>query len=515
MQVYLVGGAVRDQLLNRPVTERDYVVVGATAEQLLAQGFQAVGKDFPVFLHPESKEEYALARTERKNGHGYQGFDFFASPDVSLEQDLLRRDLTVNAMAQDADGTIIDPYHGQRDLQLGILRHVSDAFREDPLRVLRVARFAAKLNFQVAEETLILMQEISQSGELSYLSAERVWKETVRALAEPNAKRFFEVLHQCGALKVWFPEVEALFGVPQRPAFHPEIDCGVHTLMTIEKACQYQFDVIVRFALLCHDLGKGLTPKEELPRHTMHEQRGVAPTIALCERLKVPAEFKTVAVKVCEHHLKSHRLFEMKASSIWKLLHQLDILRRPDHVRYFAQACLADHQGRLGFEQRPYPQYTVLSSLIEQFALYKFVIPEHLKGKAIAEYLTQKRIALITQSLQNNPIYQQKAQAEQKKATFQLQSVQQPRHNSDIDTIYQTAILDFEQHQPIQIQDESGSRYFTLEKVTHGLRITLILSKQNHRQLIVAEPIQAWLFLYLFLRHDDMDLNTVFEQMQA
>lgn len=515
MQIYLVGGAVRDQLLQRPITERDYVVVGATAEQLLAQGFQAVGKDFPVFLHPESKEEYALARTERKNGHGYQGFEFFASPDVSLEQDLLRRDLTVNAMAQDADGNIIDPYDGQRDLQLGILRHVSDAFREDPLRVFRVARFAAKLNFQVAEETLILMREISQSGELNYLSAERVWKETVRALAEPNAKRFFEVLQQCGALKVWFPEVDALFGVPQRAAFHPEIDCGVHTLMTLEKACQYQFDVIVRFALLCHDLGKALTPKQELPRHAMHEQRGVAPTLALCDRLKVPAEFKTVAAKVCEHHLKSHRLFEMKASSIWKLLQQLDILRRPEHGQYFAQACLCDHQGRLGFEQRPYPQHTVLLELIDRLSKYKIAIPNHLTGKAIAEYLTQKRVELIKQSLQNNPTYQKKAKAEQTKNVFQLQTTQKSIPNSDIDDIYQCAIIDFKQHQPIKIQDESKSRSLILEKIKTGLQVKINLAKNINYQIIVAEPIQAWLFIYLFLRHDDMDLEMVFKQNQT
>ncbi|KAF7276680.1 hypothetical protein GWI33_009926, partial [Rhynchophorus ferrugineus] len=300
MQIYLVGGAVRDHLLQYPTTEQDYVVVGATPEQLIQRGFQPVGKDFPVFLHPETKDEYALARTERKNGHGYQGFDFFTSPEITLEQDLYRRDLTINAMAMNDDGQIFDPYGGQHDLNNRILRHVSPAFIEDPLRVLRVARFAARYHgygFKIANATLQLMQEISQSGELQHLSAERIWKETVRALAEQHAEVYFQVLKDCGALKALFPEINALFGVPQRAEYHPEIDCGIHTLMSLQQACQQNFKVIVRFAVLCHDLGKALTPSDILPRHIEHERRGIAPVKALCQRLKVPNEFQQLALK--------------------------------------------------------------------------------------------------------------------------------------------------------------------------------------------------------------------------
>ncbi|WP_374294794.1 multifunctional CCA addition/repair protein [Acinetobacter sp.] len=394
MKIYLVGGAVRDQLLDREVIERDYVVVGATPEQMIALGYQQVGKDFPVFLHPKSKEEYALARTERKNGQGYHGFDFFTSPEVTLEQDLSRRDLTINAMAMDEDGNITDPFHGTQDLKNRVLRHVSDAFIEDPLRVLRVARFTARYHnygFQIAPETMQLMQRISDSGELSHLSAERVWKETVRALAENDADVYFSVLRESGALKIWFPEVDALFGVPQRAEYHPEIDCGIHTLMSLQQACKNNFSTIVRFAVLCHDLGTALTPADVLPRHIMHEQRGIEPVKALCKRLKVPSDFQQLALKVCEYHLLCHQLFQLKASTILKLLKSLDAFRKPEQVIYFAQACLCDARGRLHFEDKPYPQAEVLMDLGQQIVNYKIEIPEGLQGKAIAEHLDRER----------------------------------------------------------------------------------------------------------------------------
>ena len=332
MHVYLVGGAVRDQLLGHPYHEKDYVVVGATPEQLLNLGYQPVGKDFPVFLHPETKEEYALARTERKAGHGYHGFEFYTDTSVTLEDDLIRRDLTINAIAMDEKGNIYDPYNGQADLNNRILRHVSDAFTEDPLRVLRLARFAARykdLDFKIAPETLSLMQNLVQSGELNALTSERVWKETSRALMENHADVYFQVLRDCGALKVLFPEIDALFGVPQRPEYHPEIDCGIHTLMSLQQACKANYSLDVRFAVLVHDLGKALTPKEELPRHIQHEERGIAPVTEVCDRLKVPTQTKQLALAVCKEHLKCHQAFTLKAGTLWRLLQRLDVLRRP------------------------------------------------------------------------------------------------------------------------------------------------------------------------------------------
>ncbi|MFC3902692.1 tRNA nucleotidyltransferase (CCA-adding enzyme) [Acinetobacter marinus] len=398
MKIYLVGGAVRDQLLGREVLERDYVVVGATPVQLIALGYQQVGKDFPVFLHPETKEEYALARTERKNGHGYQGFDFYTSPEVTLEQDLSRRDLTINAMAMDEAGNITDPFGGQADLEHRVLRHVSDAFIEDPLRVLRVARFCARYHsygFQIAPETMQLMQAISQSGELAHLSAERIWKETVRALADDHADVYFSVLRECTALKQCFPEVDALFGVPQRAEYHPEIDCGVHTLMSLQQACKHNFPTIVRYAVLCHDLGKALTPADVLPRHIQHEQRGIEPVKTLCQRLKVPSDFQQLALKVCEYHLLCHQLFQLKASTILKLLKSLDAFRKPEQVVYFAQACLCDARGRLHFEDKPYPQAEVLMDLAKHIVSIKIEIPQGLQGKAIAEHLDRERTKII------------------------------------------------------------------------------------------------------------------------
>ena len=400
MQVYLVGGAVRDQLLGYPYHEKDYVVVGATPEQLLAQGYQPVGKDFPVFLHPTSKDEYALARTERKSGVGYHGFDFYTDSSVSLEDDLIRRDLTVNAMAMDEAGHIYDPYGGQHDLQLKVLRHVSDAFTEDPLRVLRVARFAARYasyGFTIAAETLQLMRDKAQSGELAALTPERVWKETARALMEDQADIYFQTLKDCDALKALFPEIDALFGVPQRPEYHPEVDSGVHTLMALKQACQANYELDVRFAVLVHDLGKALTPADELPRHIMHEERGLAPVTHLCERLKVPTQLKNLALVVCKEHLKCHQVQSLKPGTLWRLLQRLDVLRRPEKVIAFAQACECDAKGRLGLEQRPYPQAQYLLNAMEIVRNIRALdLPAHIQGAEIGEMLIEYRIDALS-----------------------------------------------------------------------------------------------------------------------
>ena len=401
MQVYLVGGAVRDQLLGHPYHEKDYVVVGAMPEQLLAQGYQPVGKDFPVFLHPETKDEYALARTERKSGQGYHGFEFYTDISVTLEDDLIRRDLTINAIAMDDDGKIYDPYHGHEDLNNKILRHVSDAFAEDPLRVLRVARFAARYHqygFTVAEETLALMQQLADSGELKALTPERVWKETSRALMERDADVYFETLRQCGALKVLFPEIDALFGIPQRPEYHPEIDCGIHTLMSLQQACRANYSLDVRFAVLVHDLGKALTPKDELPRHIMHEERGVQPVNDICDRLKVPTNTKQLSIAVCKEHLKSHQAFTLKAGTLWRLLQRLDVLRRPERVEAFIQACECDSRGRLGLEDRDYPQARYLTEAMQLVRSIKASdLPADVKGPDIGEMLIQKRIEALAE----------------------------------------------------------------------------------------------------------------------
>ncbi|WP_173911246.1 multifunctional CCA addition/repair protein [Acinetobacter sp. Marseille-Q1618] len=401
MQVYLVGGAVRDHLLGHPYHEKDYVVVGATPEQLLAQGYQPVGKDFPVFLHPESKEEYALARTERKAGHGYHGFEFYTDPSVTLEDDLIRRDLTINAIAMDDTGKVYDPYHGVEDLNQKILRHVSHAFVEDPLRVLRVARFAARYyeyGFTVADETLKLMRELAHSGELDALTPERVWKETSRALMETRADIFFDVLRQCDALKVLFPEIDALFGIPQRPEYHPEIDCGIHTLMSLQQACKANYCLDVRFAVLVHDLGKALTPKAELPRHIQHEERGIVPVTEVCDRLKVPTQTKQLALAVCKEHLKCHQAFTLKAGTLWRLLQRLDVLRRPERVEAFLQACECDAKGRLGMQDRDYPQAEFLLKIMQRVRTIKASdLPPEIKGADIGEMLIQKRIEAIAE----------------------------------------------------------------------------------------------------------------------
>ena len=402
MKIYLVGGAVRDELLGLPVRERDWVVVGARPEELLNAGYKAVGKDFPVFLHPQTGEEYALARTERKTGPGYRGFETSFSPDVTLEQDLERRDLTINAIAKDIEsGELIDPVHGRRDLETKALRHVSAAFVEDPVRVLRAARFAARfapLGFTVASETIELMREIAARGELDALVPERVWQETQRALEQPAPWTFFEVLRDADALKVIFPEVDALFGVPQPEQWHPEIDAGVHTMMVLEQATRLTTDPVVRFAALVHDLGKGTTPPEEWPRHVAHEHRSVALIEKLCARLRVPNAYREIGVLVGKHHLLAHKATELRPSTLLELLEHLDAFRRPERFEQYVLACEADARGRKGLENRVYTQSDFLRRVRAAAASARpdpEVMP-HLQGEQIAGHMRRQRLAQIS-----------------------------------------------------------------------------------------------------------------------
>ena len=355
MEIYIVGGAVRDELLGRTVADRDYVVVGATPQAMLEKGFRPVGKDFPVFLHPATNEEYALARSERKTGRGYHGFAFHAAPDVTLDDDLARRDLTINAMARAPDGTLVDPFHGRRDLEAGILRHVGPAFAEDPVRILRLARFAARLaDFSVAPETIELMRGMVASGEVDHLVAERVWQELAKGLMEAAPSRMFEVLRQCGALTRLLPEVDALFGVPQRADYHPEIDTGVHTLMVVDESARRGYSLPVRFAALTHDLGKATTPADLLPRHHGHEARGVRLATALCERLRVPSDCRDLALLAARYHGDVHRAAELRSSTLVTLLERTDALRRPERFQRLLEACQCDFNGRLGWADRRY-----------------------------------------------------------------------------------------------------------------------------------------------------------------
>ncbi|PAU88220.1 multifunctional CCA addition/repair protein [Pseudomonas jilinensis] len=398
---YLVGGAVRDQLLGLPVSERDWVVVGATPEQLRSEGYTPVGQDFPVFLHPKSGEEYALARTERKSGVGYGGFTFHTSPDVTLEQDLLRRDLTVNAMAMDAEGGLIDPYGGQRDLQARILRHVSPAFVEDPLRVLRVARFAARYasqGFVVAPETLALMAELADSGELQALTAERVWKEISRALMEPRPEVFIWVLRECGALAQLLPEVDALFGVPQPAPHHPEIDTGEHLLLVLAQTAQLNLPLPARWACLLHDLGKGLTSSEHWPKHHGHETKGLKAVKAVNQRFKVPRECQELALLTCEYHTHCHRALELRPQTLLKLFKAFDIYRRPERFELFLGACEADARGRLGLEQQPYPQadYLRQAARLAREVSIQPLLEQGLQGAELGKALERQRLDALS-----------------------------------------------------------------------------------------------------------------------
>ncbi|WP_310447499.1 multifunctional CCA addition/repair protein [Thiobacillus sp.] len=371
MKTYIVGGAVRDRLLGLPVVDRDYVVVGATPEQMVALGYQPVGKDFPVFLHPESHAEYALARTERKSGKGYKGFTVHAAPDVTLEQDLSRRDLTINAMAEDGDGNLIDPYGGQRDLAAKLFRHVSAAFAEDPVRILRLARFAARFtDFRVAEETRALMQQMVAAGEVDVLVPERVWQEIARGLMEAQPSRMFQALRDCGALARLFPEIDCLFGVPQPPAHHPEIDTGIHVMLVVDWAAAQGYSLPVRFAALTHDLGKGVTPPELWPKHHGHEAKSVERVRELCERVRVPADCRDLAVAVARDHGNVHRAQELRAATVIELLERVDAFRRPQRFTEFLQACECDFRGRPGYETRAYP---APAYLMQAFAVARAV----------------------------------------------------------------------------------------------------------------------------------------------
>ncbi|HEU4779441.1 MAG TPA: multifunctional CCA addition/repair protein [Steroidobacteraceae bacterium] len=400
MQVYLVGGAVRDRLLGREVSERDWVVVGATPAELERKGFIPVGRDFPVFLHPKTKEEHALARLERKVGPGYRGFTTEFAPDVTLEDDLKRRDLTINAMAQDGAGNVIDPHGGQADLAARLLRHVSDAFAEDPVRILRVARFAARyapLGFRIADETLALMQKMVADGEANALVAERVWTETEKALGEPSPDVFISVLRDCGALKVVYPEIDALFGVPQPAKWHPEVDTGIHQLMALRQAVRLGGGVQVRFAVLMHDLGKAATPIDKLPSHPGHEDTGAALVESLADRLRVPNHLRELAVVTARYHTHVHRAFELRAATVLGTLESCDAFRRPERFTDFLMACEADARGRTGLEDRDYPQRGYFAAARAAAAAVMLSTEERagLSGAQIGEELRRRRIGAI------------------------------------------------------------------------------------------------------------------------
>ncbi|MDV7104547.1 multifunctional CCA addition/repair protein [Vibrio sp. TH_r3] len=404
MQTYLVGGAVRDKLLNLPCDDHDWVVVGSTVDDMLSRGFHAVGKDFPVFLHPKTKQEYALARTERKSGVGYTGFQCHFSSDVSLEDDLMRRDLTINAMAQDDHGLIIDPFDGQKDLNHRLLRHVSPAFAEDPLRILRVARFAARfftLGFTIAPETMELMKVMVKSGELEHLTQERVWQEWHKSLITERPDVFLSVLKECGALAVILPELDCLFGVPQPEKWHPEIDTGIHTLLVTQQAAKLTRSPIIRFAAQVHDLGKGVTPPSEWPSHKMHAHTGIAIIKSLCNRVRVPNDYKEIALAVCAQHTNIHRAEELKPATYLKILNKLDVWRKPEKLEQVLIACVADSQGRTGHQQSDYPQKERFENAYKAALSVNVqeVIKDGFKGQGIREELDKRRITAIANIL--------------------------------------------------------------------------------------------------------------------
>jgi len=402
LETFVVGGAVRDRLLGRDGSDRDHVVVGATPELMLELGFKPVGRDFPVFLHPVTHEEYALARTERKSGRGYHGFTFLADPSVTLEEDLARRDLTINAIAEHSDGSLVDPYGGVRDLEARVLRHVSPAFAEDPVRILRIARFAARfmsLGFTIADETLELMRSMVADGEVDHLVSERVWAETQRALAEPAPQAFVSTLRSCGALARLLPEVEALYGVPQRAEYHPEVDTGAHLELVLAQAARLApGDALVAYCALTHDLGKGVTEAELLPRHHGHDAAGMPLVDAVSQRMKVPTEFARAARLVCRWHLLAHTALTLKPSTVLSLFDRLDAFRRPSTLDLFLLACEADQRGRLGREERPYPQADYLRAAFaaaRAVVVRDLVLPPDADGPLIAQALQRARTRVI------------------------------------------------------------------------------------------------------------------------
>jgi len=406
MQVYLVGGAVRDEQLGLPVNERDWCVVGATPNQLIDDGYKPVGKDFPVFLHPESNEEYALARTERKTAAGYHGFAFDTSPDVTIEEDLSRRDLTMNAMAKDGNGELIDPFGGKQDIEERVIRHVSDAFVEDPVRILRAAKFAARfahLGFRIAPETRDLMRRMVADGEADALVPDRVWKETEAALRGPNPRVFFESLRACRALKVLYPEIDALFGVPQPAKWHPEIDTGLHTMMVLEQAEKLSNAVEVRFAALVHDLGKATTRQSDLPSHPGHEKRGIKIIESMADRLPLPRACRDLALLVAEYHSHCHRVAELRDSTVVKVLEKTDAFRRPERFEHFLVACEADARGRTRFENRDYPQSSLLrEALATAAAIDSAAIAKQHADKDIPDAIRRARVAAVKECRASN-----------------------------------------------------------------------------------------------------------------
>jgi tRNA nucleotidyltransferase (CCA-adding enzyme) len=407
MKIYSVGGAVRDELLGLPVQDRDFVVVGATPQQMIALGYRPVGADFPVFLHPRTHEEYALARTERKTAPGYKGFVFHAASGVTLEQDLARRDLTINAMARDEDGNLIDPFHGQRDLQARVLRHVSPAFSEDPVRILRVARlcarFAARFDFRIADETLDLMRHMVTSGEVDALVAERVWQELARGLMEATPSKMFEVLRDCGALAKLLPEIDALFGVPQPHDTHPEIDCGTHVMLVIDQAALRGTALEVRFAALTHDLGKAATPREQWPRHPGHEETSAGLVKALCARIKAPNDCRDLAIIAARWHGVAHKALQLEAGALLDLIEGSDALRRPERFAQLLDACAADHRGRQGFAGAPYPQGDYLRAAHQLLRQLDYTDITREPGPGIAARIHTRRLQAIESFIKERP----------------------------------------------------------------------------------------------------------------
>lgn len=399
MKCYLVGGAVRDKLLGLAVKERDWVVIGSDPKTMIDAGYKPVGKHFPVFLEPQTHEEYALARTERKQGHGYQGFLFNTDKNITLEQDLSRRDLTINAIAETETGELIDPFNGQQDIKNQVLRHVSDAFVEDPLRAFRVARFAARFNFKVADQTMEYMRDMVKQDEIKYLSSERVWIETQKALSYDYPENYITVLKDCGALDIWLPEIEDLFGVPQPEKYHPEIDTGIHTIMVLAQAAKLSSNPMVRFAALLHDLGKALTPKNKLPSHHDHGQRGLQPIETLCQRLKVPKKYRELALVVSQYHIDCHRIHEMKPATILKKLEGIDALRRPDRFEMFLTVCEADFKGRKGFENRSYTQRDYLKTILKTVQSVDHDDLPTGSGELFKQQLRKKQIHAIKQMI--------------------------------------------------------------------------------------------------------------------
>ncbi len=409
MKTYLVGGAVRDELLGYPFKEKDWVVVGATVDDMLSAGYQQVGKDFPVFIHPETKEEHALARTERKTAAGYKGFEVHASSEVTLEDDLVRRDLTINAIAMDEDGKLIDPYGGINDIKNKILRHVSDAFTEDPVRILRIARFMARyvhLGFSVANETMELMKNMVSAGEVDALVPERIWQEMQKALAEKTPSAFITTMRDCGALKRIMPELDRLWGVPQPEEFHPEIDTGIHTMLVLEQACKLSGDPQVRFAALLHDLGKGSTPEKEWPSHIGHEAQGAKIVLEVCRRLRIPNEYRDLAERTARFHLHYHRALELKPASVVKTLEQLDAFRKPERFEKFLLACEADARGRTGYENKDFPQGAYLMQALK---VAKNINIDELRGlgfenQALANKIREARVSAVKELKNNYPV---------------------------------------------------------------------------------------------------------------